>query len=336
MTPWPAHLQTHWYAVALAREVGARPLARRLLDRPIALLRFGDGALAAFEDRCPHRQAPLSQGCVRDGLLRCPYHGWGFDRDGRLRAMPGLPDGAALPEVSARTLAVREHGGLVWVCPRHDGARTLPRVALEPAPQERRFLWSTTLDAHVLDAVENALDANHTHFVHRGLVRRGDGPRHRTTAALRARPDGFVVDYRGDARQSGLIYRLFESERALERAHFVAPANVQFEYAYRNGANARISLHFAPESADITRLHAAFHIRGRTAPAWAVRLFVGPFLRRVATQDARMLALQARGRREFPGRQDAIGPLDVVRRHLQALYEDGASALPDRDVDLML
>ena len=35
-----------------------------------------------FADRCPHRLAPLSEGRVtEDGLLECPYHGWGLCRN---------------------------------------------------------------------------------------------------------------------------------------------------------------------------------------------------------------------------------------------------------------
>lgn len=326
MNAWPSHLQAHWYAVALSREVRCAPVARTLLDRPLVLARLEEGVIAAFEDRCPHRQAPLSAGRIVDGRLQCPYHGWRFDRAGHLCAIPGLREGEAPPAVSARRLAAQEHDGIVWVRPQADAGGALPAIATAQPSEHRRFLWSTRWDAHVMDAMENVLDGTHTHYVHSGLVR-DPASRKRVIARLSPYAGGFEVDYSGTPAQSGLIYRLFESEREREVARFSVAASVQFEYAYRNGANARISLHFAPESAASTRLHVAFHIHGRWAPAWAVRAFVWPFLRRVAMQDARMLHLQSQNRVRFSGRRDVIGPLDIVRPWLEAWYRDG-EAMP--------
>jgi len=43
----------------------------------------------AFEDQCPHRLAPLSEGRIaEDGLLECPYHGWAFQGDGTCDRIP--------------------------------------------------------------------------------------------------------------------------------------------------------------------------------------------------------------------------------------------------------
>ncbi len=319
---WPSHLQRYWYALAQSRQVGRRPRAWKLFGQPVALARLGDGRVLALDDRCPHRQAPLSAGCVQGDGLQCPYHGWRFGVDGRLQALPGLPSGQSLPSVRARAWAVREHEGIVWVHRHADAAsEALPAMATAQPAGSRRFLWSTVFDASLIDALENVLDATHTHYVHAGLVRRA-GSRRPMQATLQPHADGFTVDYHGAPQQSGLIYRLFEAPRTRERAHFHCPASVQFEYGYRDGSQVCIGLHFAPMTAQSTRLHVIVHIHGRWAPAWAVRLFVWPFLRRVAMQDRRMLRLQSDNRARF-GQRDAIGPLDVVRPWLEAFHADG-------------
>jgi phenylpropionate dioxygenase-like ring-hydroxylating dioxygenase large terminal subunit len=324
MSAWPAQVSQHWFAIALGDKIANKPIAFTLLDRPIVLARFDDAQVVAYEDRCPHREAPLSAGCVVGNSIQCPYHGWRFDASGALVEIPGLQDPEFLPPVRASTLQVREHDGIVWVRRIGDVDARLPGVALTQSSSGRRFLWSTVWQANIVDALENVLDATHTHFVHSGLVRaRAD--RQPTIATCQTSDDGFIVDYTGTSRQSGLIYRLFESSRNLERAHFSAPGSVQFEYVYRNGSNARITLHFTPESRERTRLFVAFHIRGRWAPAWAIRMFVWPFLRQVSRQDARMLALQAANRARFPDRRDAIGPLDIVRRRLEAIWNPSAT-----------
>jgi phenylpropionate dioxygenase-like ring-hydroxylating dioxygenase large terminal subunit len=80
----------HWHPVALATGVGAAPLAVQLLDQPLVLWRDAVGAVQAWADRCPHRGAALSLGCVRDGQLECPYHGWRFSGSGQVVVVPAL------------------------------------------------------------------------------------------------------------------------------------------------------------------------------------------------------------------------------------------------------
>lgn len=325
MTTWPARMTGEWFAIALSDDVGDKPVARTLLDLPVVLARFADAQVVAYEDRCPHRQAPLSAGCVIGNSIQCPYHGWRYDAGGTLVEIPGLAEPASLPRVRATPLQVREHDGIVWVRKTTDPLAELPGIARTQSPTDRRFLWSTTWQSNIVDALENVLDATHTHFVHSGLVRaRAD--RQSIVATCHPTDNGFTVDYVGASRQSGLVYRLFESSREFERAHFSAPGSVQLEYGYRNGSHARISLHFTPESRERTRLFVAFHVHGRWAPAWAIRLMVWPFLRQVARQDARMLAVQAANRARFPDGKDTIGPLDIVRRRLDAIWNPATAA----------
>tara|TARA_R110002020_G_scaffold24424_3_gene80425 strand:+ start:628 stop:960 length:333 start_codon:yes stop_codon:yes gene_type:complete len=45
-------------------------------DMSIAVFRTADDRVFALEDRCPHRNGPLSQGIVHDGCVTCPLHNW--------------------------------------------------------------------------------------------------------------------------------------------------------------------------------------------------------------------------------------------------------------------
>jgi phenylpropionate dioxygenase-like ring-hydroxylating dioxygenase large terminal subunit len=53
------YLRNNWYQAAWASELGDGPLACTLLDEPIVFFRTG-ARIAALQDRCPHRFAPLS------------------------------------------------------------------------------------------------------------------------------------------------------------------------------------------------------------------------------------------------------------------------------------
>ena len=45
----------------------------------IAVFRQRDGRLFAAQNRCPHRQGPLSEGLLGDGKIICPLHSHRFD-----------------------------------------------------------------------------------------------------------------------------------------------------------------------------------------------------------------------------------------------------------------
>lgn len=109
-----------WWAVARTEEVsGTRPLSVDIGEQPIVLWRDRQGTARALEDRCPHRRAPLSLGCIRDnGWIQCGYHGWSYDgASGRLAEIPNMKDKQKFPALyRATSFAVQEAGGFVRVC----------------------------------------------------------------------------------------------------------------------------------------------------------------------------------------------------------------------------
>jgi phenylpropionate dioxygenase-like ring-hydroxylating dioxygenase large terminal subunit len=102
-----------WQAVAASGSVTDGPLQVWLDGRPWVLLRL-DGRLVGFADRCPHRLAPLSAGWREGNTLRCGYHGWRFDGDGRVVSIPSLGEARRLPPACLTVLPTRERGGTVF------------------------------------------------------------------------------------------------------------------------------------------------------------------------------------------------------------------------------
>jgi len=64
-----------WYVACTPDEIAAKPLGRKICGEKIVFYRGAGDKVAAVEDFCPHRGAPLSLGFVRDGELVCGYHG---------------------------------------------------------------------------------------------------------------------------------------------------------------------------------------------------------------------------------------------------------------------
>ena len=65
-----------WYVACTPDEIDGRPLGRRICGEAIAFFRGPQDRVAAVEDFCPHRGAPLSLGTVTNGELVCGITAW--------------------------------------------------------------------------------------------------------------------------------------------------------------------------------------------------------------------------------------------------------------------
>lgn len=170
-----------WHPVALsARIVAGAITATDLLDTRLALWRDSGGTVHAWEDRCPHRGTRLSMGTIVGGTqgdtLRCAYHGWRFDGEGRCRHIPALP--ALEPDklkARAGTFHTQEKYGMVWVCigsPSGSLAHSGPPRFPEFADERLRKVWCGPYDVQSSGPriVENFLDMAHFAFVHDGIL----------------------------------------------------------------------------------------------------------------------------------------------------------------------
>lgn len=150
---------------------GNGPHAVRLAGTDWALF-SGEEGWAMVPDRCPHRLAPLSAGCVDDGLLRCAYHGWAFDTDGVCVEIPALGTAARLPPSSTigAAHAVTEAHGLVWVA-LDEPLAPLPAVPDFDDPHLGMVrLPTSSWHASAAQMADNFLDVAHFPFLHLGTI----------------------------------------------------------------------------------------------------------------------------------------------------------------------
>lgn len=73
-------LKNYWYPIARAGEIKNKPVSKKLLGFDIVIVKL-QNKLYAYEDRCPHRNVPLSNGFIKNNKLNCGYHGWQFGLD---------------------------------------------------------------------------------------------------------------------------------------------------------------------------------------------------------------------------------------------------------------
>ncbi len=167
-------LRRFWHPVLWAEELADRPVAARLLDEPVVLVRL-DGQVRAFRDLCVHRGTALSLGWVEGDCLVCPYHGWTYDSEGVCTRIPAS-HGTNIPRRARITAyAAAEHAGLIWVCLEtdEDGAAALPLPDFpEWSDDAYRKIRIPQYDWHCSAArrVENFVDFSHFAWVHEGIL----------------------------------------------------------------------------------------------------------------------------------------------------------------------
>jgi choline monooxygenase len=245
-----------WMLIGFASQI-AKPgdtLARDIAGRPVFVIRARDGALRAFLNICRHRAARLvPEGAGHCDVLRCPYHGWLYDGDGRLRATPEFGDAPELDRSKLGLVPVRvaEWRGLIFVnldldasSSVEDGLGDLVRVA-ERFPLER-FQWQDRteyrLDFNWKNYVDNYMEGYHIPYLHPGLNRETDakaytvtpGDRvciHRAPTRTGATYDGLwlwrwpniTIGIYGDGLNITRIVPLGPSEMGLEIDFFFLP-----------------------------------------------------------------------------------------------------------------
>jgi len=155
-----------WYVACMPAEIDEKPLGRTICGERIVFFRGPDGRVAAVEDWCPHRGAPLSLGRVIEGRLVCGYHGLEMGCDGKPIAMPGQRV-RGFPAV--RTFPVVERYGFVWVwagdAAYADDAR-IHRLFWADTPEWAYGggLYHVACDYRLM--IDNLMDLTHETYVH--------------------------------------------------------------------------------------------------------------------------------------------------------------------------
>jgi phenylpropionate dioxygenase-like ring-hydroxylating dioxygenase large terminal subunit len=170
-----------WYPIHYIDDLDKSKLTRfTILNKDIVI--WWDKQTSAwrvFEDKCPHRLVPLSEGRIaEDGLLECPYHGWAFSGNGKCERIPQQPEGRKA-ETSQRacvkSFPTTVKQGLLFVFPgKPENAEKIevPIIeAIEETPDEWVVLNTfRDLPYDALTLLENVIDSSHIPFTHHATV----------------------------------------------------------------------------------------------------------------------------------------------------------------------
>lgn len=165
-------LRRYWQPAALLDELqSGRPVVPvRLLGEDLVLFRDSQGELGLIGRQCPHRGADMCFGRLEDNGLRCPFHGWHFNRQGQCVEQPAEPDGSRMHErIKTKAYPVVERNGIIFAYMGPGEAPAFPNFDCFRAPDSHVFAFKGLWECNWLQALEVGIDPAHASFLHRFL-----------------------------------------------------------------------------------------------------------------------------------------------------------------------
>jgi len=170
-TPMGELLRRYWMPLAALSEFdneSVKPI--RLMGEDLTLYKDSGGSFGLVDRHCPHRGADMSYGFVEPCGLRCNYHGWLFDRDGRCIEQPyedvAQPEARFRDKIRIKAYPVEAHAGLLWA---YLGPQPAPLVPhWEPFTWKNGFVQIVFADVpcNWFQCQENSVDPLHFEWMH--------------------------------------------------------------------------------------------------------------------------------------------------------------------------
>ena len=169
-TPMGRLLRAYWIPLLYVHELpepDGPPMRIRLLGESLVAFRDSSNRVGLLDHRCPHRQASLFYGRNEEGGLRCLYHGWKFDVQGRCTDIPNEPNSERLREkICARSYLCREKNGIIWTYMGTDSPPPLPEIGWARVPTEQKTNLKYLRECNWAQAMEGDFDSSHLALLH--------------------------------------------------------------------------------------------------------------------------------------------------------------------------
>ena len=164
-------LRRYWIPFAGASELdeaATKPV--RLLCEDLVVYKDLSGAYGLVDRNCPHRRADLSYGYVETCGLRCNYHGWLWDADGKCLEQPyedmAHPEIGLKDKVKIKSYPVKECAGLLFA---YMGPQPAPEL-----PVWLPFTWTggfrevvrSDIPCNWFQCQDNSIDPVHFEWMH--------------------------------------------------------------------------------------------------------------------------------------------------------------------------
>ena len=170
--PMGQYFRRFWQPIALSEElteIDGAPLRVNILGEQLVAFRNSEGRIGLLDSYCPHRGANLFYGRNEECGLRCVYHGWKFDVNGKALDLPNIPAGAEQRNtISVKAYPTREYGDIIWAYlgPHQADLPKIPQLEFGLVPAANRYVTKQFMECNWAQIMEGDLDTSHFSFLH--------------------------------------------------------------------------------------------------------------------------------------------------------------------------
>ena len=168
-TPGGEYLRKYWHPFLIASELKDLPVPVRLLGEDLIAFRDHSGRLGLLHRHCIHRGTSLEYGIIADKGIRCCYHGWHFDVDGRVLDTPAEPQASKIKVNFVQgAYLVKEWMGLLFAYMGPvDEVPELPIYDCVDNPEDNQAVpFRMQVPCNWVQIVENGADPIHNAYLH--------------------------------------------------------------------------------------------------------------------------------------------------------------------------
>jgi phthalate 4,5-dioxygenase len=173
-TPMGELMRRYWVPALLSSEIptpDSPPVQVRIMGEELVAFRDSQGRIGLLEEHCPHRGTSLFYGRNEESGLRCIYHGWKMDVEGRVLDTPAEPASSTFGQrVRQRAYPTHEVGGMIFAyLGPADKQPLFPDYEWTRVPENQTVVVKSLLECNWLQGLEGECDSSHLSFLHRVL-----------------------------------------------------------------------------------------------------------------------------------------------------------------------
>ncbi|MDB5451555.1 MAG: hypothetical protein JWO33_133 [Caulobacteraceae bacterium] len=219
-----------WFPFAVPTQLtpGAPPMRVRLVGSDYVAWRSPDGRIGFIDEACPHRNVSMALARNEGCHLRCIFHGWAVDVDGKVvdapTHQPNPEEFAA--RIKPRNYPVREEGGFVWVWLGGEPVQPFPQLPFVGLPENHTWTTVTHAQCNWLQGIEGSLDSAHVGTLHKSWIPRlaASAPGGSTIGlSLKAVAPRYEVDRAPFGLSATALRELDDSSTYVRTTQYVAP-----------------------------------------------------------------------------------------------------------------